>query len=147
MKNIKIQFTYMIALLAILLSTQSVAAQEEAHYFEVTTWKLQIPEDGSRAELNTVMKEWYQKVVLKNPKVLSRKVLVHISGADMRDWVIITEYANWNDINEAGNLNGKLVAEGWPDEAKRKQFFDTFNKYAITHSDEILQEVPELTKN
>ncbi|HFA50058.1 MAG TPA: hypothetical protein ENJ95_13700 [Bacteroidetes bacterium] len=146
MKNIKNQFTCIIAVLAFFLAAQSATAQDEGHYFMVTTWKLHIPENGSGKELNSILEEWHKKVVLKNPKTISEKTLVHVSGSDQRDWVVITEYANWNDINEATKIDNKLVEEGWPDKAERKKFFEAFGKYSITHSDEILQEMPKLSK-
>lgn len=146
MRKFKVQFTYLFALLATLFIAQSATAQSEAHYYQVTTWKIQVPEGGSHQEFGALLGEWHQKVDSKNPKILSSKVLRHVSGSDMRDVVVITEYATWNDIDEAGQLTDKLVEEGWPDEAKRKQFFDTFGKYAITHSDEILMGMPQLTK-
>lgn len=121
-------------------------AQDEGHFYTVTTWKMMVPTDGSNAELNDLFKEWYDKVVSKNDKIVSEKVFTHISGADMRDWVVISEYATWNDMNEANDVQNKLVAEGWPNEDDRKEFFATFWKYVYTHSDEILQEVPALTK-
>jgi hypothetical protein len=64
----------------------------------------------------------------------------------MRDWVFLSEYASWNDIEAANDMQNKLVEEGWPNEEDRDKFFDTFWKYVITHSDEILVEKTELSK-
>ena len=64
----------------------------------------------------------------------------------MRDWVIITEYASWNDIGDAADLANKLIDEGWPNKDAREKYFKTFMKYIVTHSDEILQEQPKFTK-
>lgn len=121
-------------------------AQEEGHYYGITTWKLTVPADGSSAELNELFKEWYEKIVLKNDKILSQKVLRHRSGSDMRDWVVISEYASWNDMDAASDMQSKLVEEAWPNEDDRRKWFAKFGKYTLTHSDEILQEKPELTK-
>ena len=143
MKQLTIIFVVMFTL--ILLSDNSFA-QDEGHYYSITTWKLRVPADGSNAELNELFKEWYEKVTTKNDKILSQKVLVHRSGPDMRDWVIVSEYATWNDIDAANDAQNKLVDEGWPNKEDRKKFFDKFWKYVFTHSDEILQEKPELTK-
>jgi hypothetical protein len=119
---------------------------QDGHYYTVTTWKISIPEGGSNAEFMGLMKEWYDKVVTKNDKIVSEKVLRHNSGSDMRDWVFVDEYASWNDIDAAGEVQNKLVEEGWTNKDERKKFFDTFWKYVDTHSDEILQELPELRK-
>jgi len=139
--------TLVLTLISFFFIFNSLAnAQDEGHYYTLTTWKISIPEDGSNAEFNELMQEWYDKVVSKNDKIISERVLRHQSGSDMRDWVFISEYASWNDIEAANDVQSKLVDEGWPNKDDRKKFFDTFWKYVITHSDEILQEQPTLRK-
>ncbi len=129
-----------------LLSGSAFSQDNEGHYFTVTTWKIEIPQDGSRAEFNELMKEWYQKITSKNDKVISERILRHASGNDQRDLVIITEYASWNDIDAAQDKQGELVKTAWGNEEGRKAYFKKFNKYSLTHSDEIFQEVPSWRK-
>jgi hypothetical protein len=130
---------------AVMLLSSNIFAQD-GNYYIMTTWKFMVPEDGSNSELNDLMKEWHEKVVMKNDKIVSEKVFVHRSGADMRDWVFLSEYASWGDIEAANDMQNKLVDEGWPNEEDRDKFFDTFWKYVITHSDEILMEKSDLAK-
>ena len=146
MKRINLLF---VAVLAIVFSfsTNSFAQDKpQGHFYTVTTWKFTIPEDGSRSELDSLMTVWHDMVIVKNDKVVSEKVLRHYWGHDMRDWVFVTEYASWADIEAAGDMQGKLVEAAWPDKMDRKKFFSAFNKYAVTHSDEIFQELPDLAK-
>lgn len=143
MKNLTKIF---VLLFVVMLLSGNSFAQDEGHYYTITTWKISTPEDGSNAEFNELMKEWYDKVVSKNDKIISERVMQHQSGGDMRDWVFITEYASWNDIDAANDEQNKLVDEGWPNKEKRKKYFDSFWKYVITHSDEILREKPGLRK-
>ncbi|MCH9028309.1 MAG: hypothetical protein IH819_01580 [Bacteroidetes bacterium] len=82
----------------------------------------------------------------KNDNILSQKVLRHVTGSDMRDWVVVSEYASWNDIDAAGDNQTELVNAGWTNEDDRSNYFKTFGKYVVTHTDEILREKPELTK-
>ncbi len=135
-----------VLLFAVMLLSGSSFAQDDGNYYVVTTWKIEIPEDGSNAEFSEIMQEWYDKVVSKNDKIISERVLGHQSGSDMRDWVFVTEYASWNDIEAANDVQSKLVDEGWPNKDERGKFFDTFWKYVETHSDEIFQEKPKLRK-
>lgn len=135
-----------VLLFAVILLSGNSFAQDEGNYYTITTWKISVPEDGSNAEFNEIMQEWYDKVVSKNDKIISERVMQHQSGGDMRDWVFITEYASWNDIDAANDEQNKLVDEGWPTKEERSKFFDTFWKYVDTHSDEILQEKPGLRK-
>ena len=140
----KLTFALVLTFAVMLLSSNIFA--QDGNYFVMTTWKFMVPEDGSNSELNDLMKEWHEKVVMKNDKIVSEKAFVHRSGADMRDWVFLSEYASWSDIEAANDTQNKLVAEGWPNEEDRDKFFDTFWKYVITHSDEILMEKSELAK-
>jgi hypothetical protein len=124
----------------------NISFAQDSHYFTVTTWKMTVPEDGSNKELNELFKEWYEKVVSKNDKILSERVLRHSNGSDSRDWVIITEYASWNDIEAADEIQSKLVKEGWATKEERQKYFKTFGKYGNMHSDEIYRSVKGLTK-
>ncbi|GBD91163.1 hypothetical protein BMS3Abin04_01889 [bacterium BMS3Abin04] len=124
----------------------SVNAQSEVHVYTLTTWKMTVPEDGSNKELNQLFKEWSDKITKKNDKILSEKVLRHQSGSDSRDWLIITEYANWDDINAADKIQVKLIDKAWPNKDDRRKYFKTFRKYSVFHSDEIMNEIPSLTK-
>lgn len=134
------------ALFILALFLPNAGTAQEGHYYTVTTWKLSIPENGSRAELNGLLKEFSEKITFKNDKVISEKVLHHISGADLRDLVVISEHANWNDIEAASKKQNELMTTSWPKEEDRNAFFKSWNKYVVTHSDEIYQENPELTK-
>jgi hypothetical protein len=140
----KLTFALALTFTVMLLSANIFA--QDGNYYVMTTWKFMVPEDGSNSELNDLMKEWHEKVVMKNDKIVSEKAFVHRSGADMRDWVFLSEYASWNDIEAANDMQNKLVDEGWPNEEDRDKFFDTFWKYVITHSDEILMEKSDLVK-
>jgi hypothetical protein len=134
------------ALLVAALFLPTFGSAQEGNYFTVTTWKLSVPENGTRAELNELLKEFSEKISFKNDKVISERVLHHISGADLRDVIIISEYDTWNDIDAASDMQNELINKTWPKEEDRNAFFKSWNKYVVTHSDEIYQEYPELTK-
>ena len=130
--------------IVILLSGSGFA--QDGNYFTVSTWKIVVPEGGSRAEFLELQKEWRDKIVSKNEKIISERVMRHQSGSDGRDWVFITEYANWNDIDLAAERQNELVEEAWPNEEERRAFFQKFFSYSQGHSDEIYQESPGLRK-
>jgi len=132
----------LVVALCCLLNSNAVAQDNQGHYYTVTTWKISIPEDGSRKEFNALMQEWTDKIVKKNDKVLSERVLRHDNGSDSRDVIIITEYASWNDIDAAQKTQSTLVKAAWPDGA----FMKKFNRYSVSHSDEICREIAALRK-
>ena len=124
----------------------NTSVAQDSHYYTVTTWKMTVPEDGSNKELNELFKEWHDKIVSKNDKIISEKVLRHANGSDSRDWVIITEYASWNDIDAANEIQNKLVKEAWETKEARQKYFKTFGKYGNMHSDEIYTGIKSLSK-
>ena len=49
----------------------------------------------------------------------------------------IREYANWNDVEAAGNMNNELFLKYWTTPEERSAFNKAFGKYFGRHSDEI----------
>ena|GEM_PF-1501958 len=139
MKTFRQKFS---ALLIVLLFTASTLYAQDGPYYTVTTWKIEIPENGSNAEFNTLMKEFNQKIVAPNQHIVSEKVMRHASGSDSRDLVIVTEYKNWNAIDASATRQGELMNTAWGSEAARKEFFQKFNKYFLMHTDEIYLGMP-----
>ncbi len=134
MKTFKNKFS---TFLLCFLFASGIAMAQDGPYFTVTTWKITIPENGSNAEFNTLLKEFQQKISIPNKKIISERLMRHASGSDSRDLVIITEYASWNDIDAAATRQGELMDTAWGDEAASKEFFKKFNKYFLMHTDEI----------
>lgn len=127
-------------------SAYSQEQEEERHFFVIQTWKVDIPEDGTRAELGQLMKEWAEKITRKNDKIISERVLIHNMSSDSRDMIVITEYASWNDIDAAQDMQGKLLEAAYPDEEERRAFNREIGKYFSRHSDEIFRERPAFGK-
>jgi len=123
----------------IILSGFSFA--QEGNYYTVTTWKISIPAGGSDAELNKIMKEFYDKVASKNGIVVNEKVLQGSSISDMRDWVFIAEYANRNSIKTVSDIKKiTSVDADYRNREERERFRDTFWEFAEIYSDDIFME-------
>ncbi len=140
------RFKFVILLISSFLIGNIAIAQNESFY-TVTTWKVQIPQDGSMAEFSKLLKEFQQKVTQPNPHIASERVMRHLSGSDSRDLVIITEYKSWNAIDAAATKQGELMQNAWGTEEAGKAFFSKLNKYFLMHTDEMYTELPELAKN
>lgn len=119
--------------------------EEEGHIYIVTTFKMAMPEGGNAEERDALVME-LNEAQKSNEKVLSSKNLRHRYGNDFRDWVVITEYATWADIEEAANINQELNRKKWPDDEKRAEFFRKLFEYFPTHSDEIYTNLPKFDK-
>jgi len=134
---------------SVLLSTVPVAAQEEGeegHLFYVVTYKFVMPEDGTEEERDALLKEYIEAVTKKNEKIISHRELRHYVGSDVRDWLIVEEYATWADMGEADKISEELTKKKWPDKKERDEFFKKLGRYFPGHSDEIYTGLPELRK-
>jgi len=119
--------------------------EEVRHIFTISTWKAgAMPEDGSAAERDSLFMVGVE-LQNSNAKYLSVKVLRHHWGNDFRDWVFITEYATWADIEEAAKIDEDNFKKKWPDK-KWSEYLRMFGKYFTTHSDEIYEERPKYGK-
>jgi hypothetical protein len=118
------------------------------HIYVVTKWKSVIPEGGTAAERDSLLSQFFRAVTKKNNKIFSSKTLVHYYGSDLRDWVIMEEYKTWTDIEAADKISQKLIMQKWPNDKKRKEFFQKTGKYFpdSIHSDEIYLEKPMFRK-
>ena len=97
-------------------------------------------EGGSSEERDKILQEWFDKVVMKDNRVLSQMMLNHYwsgSAGGPHGWpvVIVTEFASMDDLLDE-DLS-KLLEAGWPDEKERKAFQDKHRAYwsQYTHDD------------
>lgn len=143
MKTTNRFFTLLIVTL-LLFSFKPVSAQDEDSpqrpaYITATTfhWNMDY-KDFDMDTWKAVEKEYLDKVVKKNEYIMGYSVYLHYFTPDNSELVFVNVYGSWDDIDKAGDRNGELIREGWPDEAARREFFQKRNAYyADTHSDEI----------
>ncbi len=115
-------------------------AQEEApHIFEVTTWEAVNPEGGSSAERDSLTAIFKENAINRNEFIVNRTIMTHLYGSNSSDYVIITEYKSFSDIEKAASRNVELFREFMPDDEARAEFFSAVFKYFGSHSDEIYQ--------
>lgn len=99
-----------------------------------------------RVALANMLAEYHQKVTMKNEFVLSEKSMWHFWTDDSREFVTVTEYADWSAIEKSGNRDGELEKQAWPDAAQRADFMKKMNSYFTHHKDAIFNVMPKLTK-
>ena len=124
----------------------NVAPEEDGHIFVIVTFEVLRPVDGRRAERDSIVDLYYEHVIAKNDLIISEKNLRHLYGSNSGDWVIVTEYANWNDVEVAGEKNDELFMEKWATEEERQAFNKVFWKYFGEHKDEIYLADPRFAK-
>lgn len=130
----------------ILPNTKHLNANSE-HIYSVVTRKLTFPSDAKPNELRDLMDEYVKNVVHKNPLVKGYYPQRHLWGADGREYVTAVVYASLSDMDKADEENEKLIKAHWPDEAKRKEFFDKLGRFFEPwHGDALYKHVPELRK-
>jgi len=89
-------------------------------------------EGGTVEEREALFDEYHKKVIMRNNKILSRREMRHYwtgsLGGGTTPYVIVTEFANIVDADAVG-INNETIQKSWPDEEKRKAFFEKRNKY------------------
>jgi len=132
---------FIVFLLAVALAFSGMlyAQEEEPHVFTIVTWESVSPESGSNAERDSLAAIWVENTVNKNEFILNQTLMTHMYGSNSSDFLVITEYKNFADIEKAQNRNFELIEEFMPDNEKRAAFWKAFTSYVGSHSDEIYQ--------
>jgi hypothetical protein len=115
------------------------AQEEEPHVYTIVTWEALDPEGGSNAERDSLATIWVENAVNKNEFILNQTVMTHLYGSNSSDYLVITEYKSFADIEKAPSRNFELFREYMPDSEKRAEFWKAFGAYFGKHSDEIYQ--------
>jgi hypothetical protein len=144
--NLKIYVSITAIILTSFIST--VNAQESSnHVYHVNTWYMVTGMDSAaRAERNAILKEYHQKVTMKNELIIHSTTMTHMFSEDSREFVTINEFANWNDIVKAGDRDDELTMKAWPDAKQRTEFFKKMNSYFTYHKDAVYSGLPSLIK-
>ncbi|MBK5284105.1 MAG: hypothetical protein JJE25_01770 [Bacteroidia bacterium] len=149
MKKIKSIFLS-VAVVAVfsLACTQQANAQGAAgHIYHMHTWYSQTGLDSAaRADRNAVLKEYHEKVTMKNEFVTHSWSMAHYYSDDSREFVTVDEFANWGDIDKANNRSEELERAAWSDPKQRAAFMKKMDSYFTSHKDAIYNAMPALTK-
>jgi len=90
-------------------------------------------EGGTAQEREALFDEYHDKVIMKNDKILSRKELRHYwsgsLGGGKAPFIIITEFANTDDMINRTPDNQEVIRKAWPNDDDRREFFQKRNKY------------------
>lgn len=121
-------------------SCLAVAQDEDPHVFTATTSQILNPEGGTFAEFDSLNAVYMENVVNKNEFILSQITLRHLWGNNSQDYVTITEYASFGDIEKANDRSTELFRAAWTTSDERRTYNRAIGKYFGTHSDEIYQE-------
>ena len=143
------KLTLIIALaLSVLFQFSEVKAQATKNtiYTVQTQYAKSMMDSTERATLAALLEEYHTKVTMKNEFVLSEKTMWHFWTEDSREIVTISEYADWNSIEKAGDRSSELEKQAWPDAKQRADFMKKMNGYFSHHKDAIYRGLPKLNK-
>ena len=149
MKTIKTICLSTVAALLCSLSFVSFAQTQSPapRIYHVTTFYVGQGLDSiGSAQRAAVVKEYHDKVTMKNELILRSWSMVHYFSDDSREFVTINEYANWNDIDKAATRDEELAKKAWPNSKQRSDFMNKLNSYFTGHKDAIYTGVSNLVK-
>jgi len=124
-----------------------LAPDTNRYVFYIRMGQRGYPKDGKQGEFRTAMNEVLEHVIMKNDYVKRYLIASHMWGADSRQLMELTTFNSLTDLEKAFDKDEELSKAHWPDEAKRKAFFDSLDKYfSPWHADYIYHNVPGLRK-
>lgn len=93
------------------------------------------------------MKEFNDKVTMKNPYIKAYYPHRHAWGADSRDFNEAFFFDSMSDLEKSTDKNDELAKAAWPKESDRKAFFDEMDKFFTgLHGDYIYRNEPTMKK-
>src|SRR5258706_472805 len=132
-----------IAMLCLALLPSLAWGQNDPQFLVVTRVHVNPKADFTVDQWKAHEKEYFEKVTSKNDLILGSNVLTHYYTNDNSELLFTSSYRSWDDIVKAQAKGAELAKAAWPDEAKRKAFFEKRNSFYTTeHSDEIRQIMP-----
>ena len=138
MKTIKLNVFAI--LLGLLMVSSGVKAQDEKSYVITATklhWNMALT-NFSMEDWKAVEKEYFDKVVSKNPYILGQDVLMHFFTNDNTEIILVHAFDSWGSIELSAAKDLELEKAAWPNEKDRTAFMDKRKQYyANSHSDEI----------
>jgi hypothetical protein len=122
---------------------QAVIAQSEQGNVVIMNFsKFKFPDEVSVPEFDSLTYLYNVNVFEKNEFILNYKVIRHWWGNNTKDFIVIYEVKNWEDVIKASTRNNELFEKYWETPEARKLFRETYDKYFIVkHPDEIYHEV------
>ena len=128
-------------------SPRAIAQTNPNHVYHVNTQYMAAGLDSAqRAERNAILKEYFEKVDMKNPYILHCWTMGHFFSDDSRELITVYEYASFADIEKAFDKDDELTKQAWPDAAKRKEFMKKMNSYFTQHKYGVYHELPNMKK-
>ncbi len=147
MKQLKMFIASAFLVLFSIAALQLHAQTPANHIYHQVTWVMNSGQDSTmRAERNAVLKEYHEKVTMKNEFILHSWMMTHFFTDDSRDFIVVTEYTDLNGIEKAFARDGELEKQAWPDAKQRADFMKKMASYFSHHKDAIFSSMPSLTK-
>lgn len=139
----KIIFLFFCIGLALPISTLYAQEKEEqGNVFAISTWKIKFDQIDDFLKL---IEEESKPIYIQNEHIKSMKILTHLWGGD---WtvVMISEYESLAEIDAAQKRSAELFEKKYPDKQQRDTINDKRRSMIMGHTDNIVQEVPNLRK-
>lgn len=93
------------------------------------------------------LKEFNEKVTMKNPYIKAYYPHRHLWGSDSREFVEAFLFDSFGDIEKSSEKDDELIKAAWPDEAARKAFMEEMDKaFTGLHGDYIYHNEPTMSK-
>ena len=141
-------FILVMSAFIMLAAGQSFAQDANSHVVNIQKIRVKWPENGTATERDSLVAIYNANVINKNEHILSHREYAHFFTGDNRDYVVIQEYKDLVGMEASFLRTTELENKAWPDEMKRKEFFNKLDSYFETwHADGLYHTNTRLSKN
>ncbi|HSD14574.1 MAG TPA: hypothetical protein VLB74_07990 [Flavobacterium sp.] len=104
-------------------------------------------DDKAKDKGKALMKEFNDKITLKDPNIKGYYPFRHTWGSDSRDFMEAYYFDSFADIEKSNKKQDELEKAAWPKEADSKAFFDELKLgFTGVHGDYIYHNLPGVSK-
>ena len=127
--------------------TKNAQAQTAPQHIITINTQYMLPTDSAgRAERNALMKDYFEKVTMKNQYIIHESTMTHYYTDDSRELVTIDEFASWADVEKASDRFAELEKQAWPDAKQLDAMMKKMDKYVSYHKDGIYHSMTGMSK-
>lgn len=114
------------------------AQVENSKVVVINYYKFNFPDEVAVPEFDSLLNEYKKNVLARNEYILNFSTMRHWWGNRDKDFLIMYEVKNWDDVIKASQRNNQLFEEKWDTAEEREKFNTAFNKYfTAKYPDEI----------
>jgi hypothetical protein len=116
-------------------------ASPKGNIIVISKYQMALQGDWDGTILDSLTNEYTKYCLDNNEYIISYRTIRHWWGHDSRDFILIKEYKNWDDIQKSYIREEELFRQHWVTKEQQDAFHNAYSKFFTgQHSDEIYRD-------